>query len=122
MIGATGNNGSGGVGVNWDVDIMQVDMGFGGLSEANVIAAYDYPYEMRVLFNESQGARGIRRYVTNASWGIDSNPANYIPFGAGSTTLWARLGFWCGATATNGTTSTPRATCPPDAVHLTWCR
>ena len=78
MIGATGNNGSGGVGVNWDVDIMQVDMGFGGLSEANVIAAYDYPYEMRVLFNESQGARGAFVVATNASWGIDlANPANY---------------------------------------------
>ncbi|MEM9261577.1 MAG: S8 family serine peptidase, partial [Bacteroidota bacterium] len=31
MIGAIGNNGSGGAGVNWDVDIMQVDMA-GGLS------------------------------------------------------------------------------------------
>ena len=57
MIGATGDNGLGGVGVNWDVDIMQVDMG-NGLSEANVIAAYNYPYEMRAIFNESDGARG----------------------------------------------------------------
>ena len=27
MIGATGNNGNGGAGVNWDVDIMQIQMG-----------------------------------------------------------------------------------------------
>ena len=51
MIGAVGDNGVGGVGVNWDVDIMQVDMG-GGLTESNVIEAYNYPYEMRAIFNE----------------------------------------------------------------------
>ena len=64
--------------MNWDVDIMQVDMGFGGLSEANVISAYDYPYEMRMLFNESQGSRGAFVVATNASWGIDlADPANF---------------------------------------------
>ena len=47
MIGATGNNGNGGAGVNWDVEIMQVDMG-SGLTESNVIAAYNYPYTMRI--------------------------------------------------------------------------
>ena len=100
MIGATGNNGSGGVGVNWDVDIMQVDMGFGGLSEANVIAAYDYPYEMRVLFNESQGARGAFVVATNASWGIDlANPANY-PIWCGFYDTLGEAGILnCGATA-----------------------
>ena len=79
--------------MNWDVEIMQVDMGFGGLSEANVIAAYDYPYEMRVLFNESQGARGAFVVATNASWGIDLANPQTTPSGVGSTTLWARLGF-----------------------------
>ena len=100
MIGATGNNGSGGVGVNWDVEIMQVDMGFGGLSEANVIAAYDYPYEMRVLFNESQGARGAFVVATNASWGIDlANPANY-PIWCGFYDTLGEAGILnCGATA-----------------------
>ena len=54
MIGATGDNGVGGVGVNWDVEIMQVQMG--GLSESNVIAAYNYPYEMRPCSTK----RGVR--------------------------------------------------------------
>ena len=53
MIGATGNNGNGGAGVNWDVDIMQIQMG--GLTESNVIAAYNYPYTMRDLYNTSGG-------------------------------------------------------------------
>ena len=77
MIGATGNNGVGGSGVNWDVDIMQIDMG-GGLSEANVIAAYEYPKVMRDIYNASAGADGAFVVATNASWGIDqANPANY---------------------------------------------
>ena len=59
MIGATGNNGNGGAGVNWDVDIMQIQMG--GLTESNVIAAYNYPYTMRDLYNSSNGARGCIR-------------------------------------------------------------
>ena len=36
MIGATGDNGLGGVGVNWDVDIMQVDMGNGLLKPTSL--------------------------------------------------------------------------------------
>ena len=100
MIGATGNNGSGGVGVNWDVDNMQVDMGFGGLSEANVNAAYDYPYEMRMQFNESQGARGAFVVATNASWGIDlANPANYPIWCGFYDTMGAAGMLNCGATA-----------------------
>jgi hypothetical protein len=77
MIGATGNNGVGGAGVNWDVDIMQIDMG-NGLSESNVIAAYEYPKVMRDIYNESAGVEGAFVVATNASWGIDqANPANY---------------------------------------------
>ena len=100
MIGATGDNGSGGVGVNWDVDIMQVDMGFGGLSEANVIEAYDYPYQMRKLFNESQGERGAFVVATNASWGIDlADPADY-PIWCDFYDVLGGVGILnCGATA-----------------------
>ena len=98
MIGATGNNGIGGVGVNWDVDIMQVQMG--GLTESNVIAAYNYPYEMRALFNETAGDRGAFVVATNASWGIDlANPANY-PVWCGYYDDLGSVGILnCGATA-----------------------
>ncbi len=99
MIGAVGDNGNGGVGVNWDVDIMQVDMG-GGLTESNVIAAYNYPYEMRAIFNESDGARGAFVVATNASWGIDlANPANYPVWCAYYDDLGAQGILNCGATA-----------------------
>ena len=74
MIGATGDNGIGGVGVNWNVGIMQVQMG--GLSESNVIEAYSYPHKMRDMYNSSAGLQGAFVVATNASWGIDNaNPA-----------------------------------------------
>ena len=101
MIGATGNNGNGGAGVNWDVDIMQVDMG-GGLTESNVIAAYNYPYTMRNLYNTSGGTQGALVVATNASWGIDgANPANYPVWCAYYDDLGAVGILNCGATANN---------------------
>ena len=99
MIGATGNNGTGGAGVNWDVDIMQVDMA-GGLTESNVIAAYEYPKTLRDQFNATGGTEGAFVVATNASWGIDqANPANYPAW----CTYYDELGISgilnCGATA-----------------------
>jgi len=97
MIGAKGNNGNGGAGVNWDVKIMQVDMG--ALTEAEVIAAYDYPLTMRTLFNNSNGAEGAFVVATNASWGIDgANPDNYPVWCAYYDTIGAAGILNCGAT------------------------
>lgn len=100
MIGAKGNNNNGGSGVNWDVKIMQVDMG--GLTEAGVIAAYEYPYTMRNLYNTSNGANGAFVVATNASWGIDGgDPANYPLWCAYYDDLGAVGILNCGATANN---------------------
>lgn len=98
MIGATGNNGNGGAGVNWDVEIMQVDMA-GGLTESSVIAAYEYPKVMRDIYNASSGAEGALVVATNASWGIDqANPANYPVWCAYYDELGASGILNCGAT------------------------
>ena len=97
MIGATGDNGNGGVGVNWDIGIMQVDMA--GISESNVIAAYEYPKVMRELYTESGGEFGAFVVATNASWGIDgANPANYPVWCAFYDDLGASGILNCGAT------------------------
>ena len=64
MIGAKGNNNNGGAGVNWDVKIMQVDLG--SLTEANVIESYSYPLTMRERYNASNGAEGAFVVATNA--------------------------------------------------------
>lgn len=98
MIGATGDNGIGGVGVNWNVGIMQVQMG--GLSESNVIEAYSYPHKMRDMYNISSGTQGAFVVATNASWGIDlADPANY-PVWCGFYDDLGAVGILnCGATA-----------------------
>jgi hypothetical protein len=76
MVGAVANNGNGGAGVNWNIDLMPVVVG--SLTEANVIAAYDYALDMRTTFNATNGASGAFVVVTNSSWGIDNaNPASY---------------------------------------------
>ena len=98
MIGATGNNSQGGAGVNWDVGIMQIQMG--GLTESNVIAAYSYPHTMRDMFNQSNGTVGAFVVATNASWGIDlANPANYPVWCAYYDDLGASGILNCGATS-----------------------
>tara|TARA_B100000780_G_scaffold277846_1_gene249584 strand:- start:31 stop:2364 length:2334 start_codon:yes stop_codon:yes gene_type:complete len=98
MIGATGDNGVGGVGVNWDVGIMQIQMG--GLSESNVIQAYSYPHKMRDMYNSTAGVQGAFVVATNASWGIDlANPANFPVWCAYYDDLGAVGILNCGATA-----------------------
>jgi len=100
MIGSKGNNALGVTGVNWDVKIMQVQMG--SISEANAIAAYTYPLVMRKLYNNTNGAQGAFVVVTNSSWGIDNGQASDAP-------LWCQmydsLGYYgilsCAATANN---------------------
>ncbi len=100
MVGAKGDNGIGGAGVNWDVKIMNVRVG--SLTESNVIAAYAYPQTMRNLYNTTNGASGAFVVATNASWGIDNaNPANYPVWCAYYDALGAVGILNCGATANN---------------------
>ncbi len=100
MIGAKGNNSNGGVGVNWDVKIMQV--GLGSLTEASVISSYEYAFDMRNLYNTTNGAEGAFVVATNASWGIDNaNPSSYPVWCAYYDALGAVGILNCGATANN---------------------
>ncbi len=100
MIGAKGNNALGVSGVNWDVKLMQVQMG--GITEASVISAYTYPLVMRKLYNNTNGQLGAFVVVTNSSWGIDNAMSSGYP-------LWCQmydtLGHYgiisCAATANN---------------------
>jgi hypothetical protein len=98
MIGAKGNNFEGGAGVNWDVKLMQVEVG--SLTESNVIAAYAYPQTMRNLYNTTNGAQGAFVVATNASWGIDfANPSNFPVWCAYYDDLGSVGILNCGATA-----------------------
>ncbi len=97
MIGAAAN-GQGGVGVNWNVKIMHVDVG--GLTESNVIASYTYPFIMRKLYNETQGEKGAFVVATNSSWGIDGGQPGDAPLWCAFYDSLGVVGILsCGATA-----------------------
>lgn len=77
IVAAQGNNGVGVTGVNWDVKLMFV---VGGGTSANSIAAYNYPFECRKLYNQTNGSLGAFVVATNASWGVDNQQcATYAP-------------------------------------------
>ena len=76
IVGATGNNGTGVCGVNWNVKILPV-CGSSG-DESIVVEAYSYVLEMRARYNESYGKEGAFVVATNSSFGVDyGNPENY---------------------------------------------
>ncbi|MEZ4808371.1 MAG: S8 family serine peptidase [Flavobacteriales bacterium] len=100
MIGATGNNGLGVTGANWDVKMMVVD--YGGTQEAAVVAAYTYPLVMRRLYNATGGTSGAFVVATNASWGIDGGDPDDSPLWCAMyDSLGAAGVLSCGATANN---------------------
>jgi len=103
MIGAKGDNDLGVAGANWDVKIMSV-AGENVGNEASLVEAYDYPYNMRMLYEENGGTGGQGAFVvaTNASWGIDGGNPEDSPVWCG---IYQTLGeggiLSCGATANN---------------------
>lgn len=100
MIGAKGNNGMGISGVNWNVKIMQVQLG--SITESAVVNAYTYPLVMRKLYNETGGQRGAYVVATNSSWGVDNGQPDNAPLWCA---MYDSLGTYgvlsCGATANN---------------------
>lgn len=98
IIGAKGNNGIGVSGVNWDVKVMVIKNNF-NTNEAQVIEAYSYALEARMLYNATNGAEGAFVVSTNASWGIDFGDPASAPLWCG---LYDTLGengiLSCGAT------------------------
>ncbi len=100
MIGAKGNNGQFVTGINWNVKIMHVEIG--GLTEANVVKAYTYPFLQRRRFNQSGGTEGAFVVATNSSWGIDGgDPADSPLWCAFYDSLGVEGILSCGATANN---------------------
>ena len=100
MIGAVGNNALGVTGINWNVKIMHVNVG--GLNDANVMEAYNYPLVMRRMYNESGGTQGAFVVATNASWGIDFGQPDDAPLWCNMYDALGEEGILnCGATANN---------------------
>jgi len=98
IVGAQGNNGIGVTGVNWDVKVMIIKNNF-NTNEAQVIEAYSYALEARMLYNATNGAEGAFVVSTNASWGVDfGDPANAPLWCALYDTLGENGILSCGAT------------------------
>jgi hypothetical protein len=78
---ARGNNNTGVTGVAYNTYLMPV--AGSSTDEAVVVIAYDYVFEMRKRYNETNGAAGAFIVVSNSSFGVDAgNPANYPLWGA----------------------------------------
>lgn len=78
MMGAKGDNDLGVTGINWDLKIMDIAGYANPFTEANIVESYDYALNARLLFNQTNGARGAFVVATSSSWGVDGgNPANY---------------------------------------------
>ena len=100
MIGATGNNSLGVVGANWSVKMMPVN--YGGVGEAQVVAAYTYPLVMRRLYDSTDGEKGAFVVATSASWGIDGGQPEDSPLWCAMYDTLGSAGILnCGATANN---------------------
>ena len=68
IIGATGDNNMGVAGINWNVKIMWIHS---NLNFDQIIKAYEYVYDNRKLYNDTNGEKGAFVVTTNASFGVD---------------------------------------------------
>src|ERR1041384_4319723 len=76
IVGATGNNGIGVVGVNWQVGLISLRFIGGTGSTADAIRAAAYAKQMRDLWISTSGTRGANLRVLNNSWGPDRRLGN----------------------------------------------
>jgi serine protease len=76
IVGAKGNNGVGVSGVNWDVKLLNIS---NTEYVDEIISGYEYVWEMRHLYNTTNGAKGAFIVAANSSFGIDFADAEDYP-------------------------------------------
>lgn len=84
IIGAEGDNGIGVTGVNWNTKVMVVS---NQLFINEIISAYEYVLEQRMLYNNTNGEKGAFVVATNASFGFD----NQFPEESPDFLVWCDL-------------------------------
>ncbi len=77
IMGAKGDNGIGVTGISWDVKVMCIRLTT--TTEADVLEAYDYVLQNRILYNQTNGAAGAFVVATNSSWGINNGQPSQAP-------------------------------------------
>jgi len=76
VLGAKGDNGLGGSGINWNLQIMPIAGSSG--TEDVVLEAYGYALAQRKLYDQTLGEKGAYVVVTNSSFGVDNaDPAQF---------------------------------------------
>ncbi len=70
IMAALGNNKTGIAGINWHGKILPLTLEARN-TDASTIEAYEYFYQMRKKFNETNGSQGAFVVVTNSSFGLD---------------------------------------------------
>lgn len=103
IVGAMGDNGIGTVGINWNIRLMQISANpaSSGITEANVLEAYDYAATMRRRYNQTAGQEGAFVVATNASFGIDFAKASDHPIWCSVYDSLGQLGIINIASTTN---------------------
>ncbi|MCB0523258.1 MAG: S8 family serine peptidase [Saprospiraceae bacterium] len=84
VIGAVGNNGIGVAGINWNIKMMNIS---GIEYPSEIIAGYYYVFNMRRMYNQTNGAKGAFVVATNASFGYD----NQFPTANAEFKTWCSL-------------------------------
>ena len=75
IVGAEGDNQTNGSGVNWDIELMLL----GAESLGSILAASNYVYEQRLLYNATGGAEGAFVVAANYSLGLNNRPCKDEP-------------------------------------------
>lgn len=102
IIGAKGNNSVGVTGVNWDVKMML----FSNVKNvAQIVEAYQYIYDKRKLYNDTDGKKGAYIVVTNFSSGIDKMWGDDFPTWCGMYDLLGEVGILSVGATTNKSTN-----------------
>ena len=97
IIGASGNNGLGVTGVNWNIKLMLFVTHF--LDQA--IEAYEYVIDQRAQYNQSNGQAGAFVVATNASFGRDRKFCEEEPIWGQMYDLMGAVGVLTGAGTAN---------------------
>jgi len=79
IIGAVGNNGTGVVGVNWNVSIMAVKAPDENYSFTRAI---NFAVSMKKWYDDTKGAHGANVRVINISWARNGGPPSYLQYEA----------------------------------------
>ncbi|MEZ4987380.1 MAG: S8 family serine peptidase [Saprospiraceae bacterium] len=75
IIGASGNNGKGVAGINWNLQMML----FSFNQIADLMQAYEYVIDQRMRFNETNGAAGAFVVAANHSFGVNNTLCDNYP-------------------------------------------